>query len=442
MLKKAMFDTDQKFLNNLAGIITSPIVTTTVADDKEDAQKKVTDAAKAYWMLGWSWEEIEAILLDTGDYEEKQVEKAVEETKQYAQDTLKDGPFSSLKYGQKVKLTNGNLAQLVAKSKDDFVVSQDGDNILVHANFLDIQASKLLAKSYELRNQAEAILKKAQTKEYDIPEPTKSDKPEVSPEVSESYKTLRHEKQAPAGWSDIAPEIGETQPVKVLTGKIINNLDGLKSMKDEVQAKIKEIKDSIKPLADNIKELEKEEQDELKHLFLVVGEMEEGLDGMDKVIFRDYQGKIVGFRRKIVEDFIPPNVQDELEALKKILSENHPKIAKSVFDALQKYTDSATIVERTVENTFAKFPYRQKPKKGQKTAQLFEKFTNLLAKLWDKVKTITNRLFETVFPKAEETTSAIQNTMDAIDAASVDSAVKEATKKPSKSQQRRLSLIK
>jgi len=363
---------------------------------KEEVAEKAFQTAQAYWMMGWAWDEIEAVLIDQ-EFEESVVQTAIKRTQEYATDTLA-GPFKNVLPGQFIKTTAGQTARFVRAHQDVALVSAGEDTYQVPLSLIDLPATNELRRAFAYRQAAQETLHLAE--EYKIPEGDIS-VPEVTPAIEETYKRVDREKGAPAGWAEVAPEAGEVESVNRLTSKIINNLDGLKAMQEELRQQMAAIKEQLKPIMDQMRELSAEEQSELRNLFLAIGSMGQEMDAIEQYVFGDYEGQIAGFKRAIVEQQISPDAVQELEALKQILVTNHPRIAQGVMQALQQFKDSNTIIERQVEHTFAKFPYRLKPRKGFS-------FTKWLSGIWDKIKVTTKKLYDKVFPAAETATDALR----------------------------------
>jgi hypothetical protein len=127
-----------------------PVIERTAGDPTEDANQ----SAATYWMLGWSWDEIEAILDDMG-FPSELAEKALDHAKNYAEKTLTGGPFQSLVSGQGVKLANGDIGvvQNIFADHIDLYAGEDGV-LSVAAEHIDFPASLQLREAYLLRKQA------------------------------------------------------------------------------------------------------------------------------------------------------------------------------------------------------------------------------------------------------------------------------------------------
>lgn len=120
------------------------------ADTKEEAKQ----SAIMYWMMGWTWDEIETVLEDS-EYSDSIISSAVKAAKEYAKKILNEGPFAIFEDGQGVKLANGSLGTLVAKKANYIEVNlKDHGLVKVSENQIDLVATKQLTEAFNLRKQA------------------------------------------------------------------------------------------------------------------------------------------------------------------------------------------------------------------------------------------------------------------------------------------------
>jgi len=125
-----------------------------------DLKDEATQSAQAYWMMGWSWDEIESVLEDS-DYPTSVITHAITKTKAYADKVLNEGPFAVLKAGQYVCLANGVSGKLVAKEAGYIVVDvPDVGETRVTAEQVDSAATGKLREAFTLRARADRILNK------------------------------------------------------------------------------------------------------------------------------------------------------------------------------------------------------------------------------------------------------------------------------------------
>lgn len=373
-------------------------------DDKKLVLSKVFELAKSFWQSGYSPDQIVS-MLQKHHFEDSVISAAMNQVKSYATEVLSTGPFHGfVNVGQKIRLKTGTYVVANRIVDNELIASAGEDTYKVTMDDIDTNATKLLHQAHLIRLKAMQIL--GGPKEYKLPEPIAGPEMEVSPEPEESYKKVWRETGAPPGWGDIAPEIGDTDPVSPLLAKIINNLVGLEEMTKELNSKIKTTKNTyLDPLYEELKGLKAEEQLELKNLFMAVEQMNEGLDAIDKTVFRDYENQIVGFQKKLIEEAMPPDMEAELNALKQILQENHERIAGQVFKALEEYMQANTTITKRIENIFAKFKYRKNPLK--KDSQLLTKLTSWIKGVWEHVQQATSDLYGSL-DVVDESVDAIQ----------------------------------
>jgi hypothetical protein len=134
-----------------------------IAQEAVDLKDEATQSAQSYWMMGWTWDEIESVLEDS-EYPKNVITHAIKKTKEYAKKILTEGPFSVLKMGQDVKLVGGEIGRLAEKFADHIMVSIDGiGNVKVSADALDLVATEKLREAYSLRIKAANMLYKLST---------------------------------------------------------------------------------------------------------------------------------------------------------------------------------------------------------------------------------------------------------------------------------------
>lgn len=134
-------------------------------NDKSSLEDDAVEHAKAYWMLGFSWDEIETVLEDL-EFTPDVSKSAVKRAQNYAEETTKDGPFSVFISGQLIKLQNGLVGKLLNKfsNKIQLKMFDDSDELFATAAQIDMEASLKLKEAYVLRATANEILKSE--KEY------------------------------------------------------------------------------------------------------------------------------------------------------------------------------------------------------------------------------------------------------------------------------------
>ena len=134
-----------------------------IAQETISLKDEATQSAQAYWMMGWTWDEIESVLEDS-EYPSNVITHAIKETKEYAAKILNEGPFAVLKMGQEVKLINGSIGVLVEKYPEHVTIDLKGiGNVNIAEDQLDIVATEQLRDAHFLRMKAVNMLYKLST---------------------------------------------------------------------------------------------------------------------------------------------------------------------------------------------------------------------------------------------------------------------------------------
>jgi len=134
-----------------------------IAQEATDLKDEATQSAQSYWLMGWTWDEIESVLEDS-EYPANVVTYAMKETKEYAKKILSEGPFAVLSVGQEIKLTNGSIGLLVEKRPDYIMVDLPEIGIAhIATGQLDIVATEHLREAHALRVRAATMLYKLST---------------------------------------------------------------------------------------------------------------------------------------------------------------------------------------------------------------------------------------------------------------------------------------
>lgn len=124
------------------------------ADDRASIKEEAKQSAIMYWIMGWTWEEIECILEDS-EYPDKVISYAMDQAKAYAKEVLNKGPFAMFDDQQRMKLRNGAWGKLAAKYQDHVDLMVGDSKIKVAAELIDVDASAQLKKAHQLRKQAQ-----------------------------------------------------------------------------------------------------------------------------------------------------------------------------------------------------------------------------------------------------------------------------------------------
>jgi hypothetical protein len=151
----------KNLLNSLGALVSKKIKV--IAQDKKDHISLEDDAvehAKAYRMLGWSWDQIDTILEDM-EFEPEIVKCSIKSAQRYFEDTQKDGAFSMFVLGQLIKLTNGYVGKVLDKypTKLQIKLFDSNEEILVSEAQIDLDASLKLKEAFVLRTTANELLR-------------------------------------------------------------------------------------------------------------------------------------------------------------------------------------------------------------------------------------------------------------------------------------------
>lgn len=134
-----------------------------IAQEAVDLKDEAKQSAQSYWLMGWTWDEIESVLEDS-EYPKNVINYAIKEAKEYARKVLNEGPFSVLKTGQSVKLKNGSIGILLEKYAKHIIVDiNDVGKTDITADQLDLAATEKLREAYSLRVKATNMLYKLST---------------------------------------------------------------------------------------------------------------------------------------------------------------------------------------------------------------------------------------------------------------------------------------
>lgn len=157
-------------LKSLGELIDNKIETVAAEQkDKLSLEDDAVEHAKAYWMLAFSWDEIETVLEDLG-FSSDISKDAVKRAQIYAEETTKDGPFSMFMTGQLIKLKNGLVGKLLNKfaKKLQLKMFNDFGEVLVTAAQIDMDASLKLKEAFILRATANEVLSSIKENSFEL----------------------------------------------------------------------------------------------------------------------------------------------------------------------------------------------------------------------------------------------------------------------------------
>lgn len=432
--------------------------------------------AKSYWMLGWAWDEIEAILTDM-KFSDGDVSAAIKEAQEYAYDALSNGPFALFKEGQLIKLTNGSTGVFLTANKSEAVICIDNENVRVSEKHIDKAGSAKLLEAYGLRKAASDLLKtvaqfqhgeiveppeeveettplfteidkqkapakrprgrprknpappalEPTTKELALPGPPKS-RMDVVPSPEETlnvYTQLPGVKpKAPGGWGELVPKMSDTEDVSVLATEALDQIDALLIEKKKVKEENDALNSMAKEIKDKLKGLQVQEVELAKKIFAIISTQTRDLNNLDKTVFYKYKNKLVGLQQTITSQEVPVGVMDELTAVKEFLQLNHPLIADQTEAALDTWKKQNMTIKEQIQKILAYWG----PVREEKSAQLVTKVKNWFAETWNSIKSISSELYDSLFPTVDEGIALIDALEMGIDAESGRLAIAKAMK--------------
>lgn len=406
-----MLIADSDFVKCLADSAKQPGVRVIIAEDStSDLKDEARQTAVAYWMAGYNWNEIEAVLEDS-EYADHIVSYAVNKAKEYAKEMLKDGPFSIFDDGQKVKLSNGAFGILTDKREDYVSVKTATDGVLqVVETQIDKEASLLLRKAYKLRKEAEKIM--------------------VAQEdpATKEFKTYIKEK-APSGYGEQTPFFQQTPSVEtVLPETITRELARLEAMEARVADLARE-KEEYQKLAkdihEEIKTVDDEKADIAQRLFGEISEELEILEDIGFSVFMRTKDKFLLLDRVLTQRSIPPDALKKLDAVTTFLKNKYPEIISEVDSLLDAFEQENTVIKSHVREMLALYPPSHKKLKS--TAQL-SKVKDWIVQRWLSVKSWIENWQTKLKPELDSGLNAIDDFANSVTSSAIASRVLEKSK--------------
>ena len=417
-----VLDTDKKLLRILASEIAEkkkPI--RLVAQEQNTALDEATESAKAYWMMGWTWEEIDSILEDSG-FPANAIASAIKKAQEYAYECLKDGPFNTLKEGQLIKLNNGMVGKLLNKYAEHISISEGNDKLEVSASNVDFETSTKLQKAYILRENAKKLMKEAQGDKIIVPgETSMGDYPKElknEPVIRETKPQTRvtPEMQVPKQVKKYLPEKFLDVPEATVTiqeyadtlGTLREMLNELEEEKAKMYAIYKE--QFLGPEA----ELKKETQEIGQKLAAIMESQRQAANVLETVFINRTQELLVGFVSEIQKEkkYDTPGFVDQYNALVEFLEQKFPEVAKEALAMIEGWQEdnSVTYRELTTNVFVAKPPIKMVERKHAQG--MWSKMTKWVSDLWNSVKQTTNNFYSKTVPEIEEINSALEDFLD------------------------------
>jgi hypothetical protein len=399
MAEKTRYNFDS-LLKSLSKVANSEPITVEADSEKKDLQDKATELAKSYWMIGWTWDEIDVTLQDMG-YEEAVVGKAVNATQEHSYNMLKDGPFSTYKEGQLVKLTGSKeVTRLVARNTDSLVVEfndQSHSRVKVYAEHIDASATAKLTKAFELRQEANALTLTADPKDI-IPKET------AAPEKFDFKMTP--EMRAPKNWDKQLPEKFQDVPeAKEPVGGMVKAILSIRQKKQEAEKELTAAKELVKENQEIVKKIQREESETAKNLAGIIGVQADANELLEKVVFQRFQDLLIGFNRLVEVDKIPPNLVDKYAKLVDLLKDRVPELSSEILEAIDSWEDANSQLKETLvtELGIAKAP------KKILSQNVWSKVKKIFSSLWQSVKDSTHTLKTHTLPEIEKISDELES---------------------------------
>lgn len=407
-----VFHPDKKLIRILASEIEEkkkPI--RIIAQEQNTALDEATESAKAYWMMGWTWEEIETILEDSG-FSPKAIDSAIKNAQKYAYECLKDGPFKTLKEGQLVKLKNGFVGKLINKYAEHISVKGKEDKIEVASDKIDFETSAKLQKAHALRESAKKIMKEAQEK-LDVPGeyPTELKK---EPDIRElaPTTTVTPTMQAPPKTKEYLPEKWLDVPEATVTIKeYADTLATLREMLNELEEEKEKTYAVYKEkFLDPKREVEKEMKGIGQKLAAVMETQRQAMGVLETVFINRTGELLVGFISELsAEKPLAAGFVDQYNALIAYLEQKFPEVAKDALNMVEQWRkdNDSTYRELTTKVFVSKPPIKMVE---HKQAQgWWSKMKDWVSNLWDSVKQTVNNFYSTTVPEIEEMNAALED---------------------------------
>jgi hypothetical protein len=414
------------FVKRLAAEMEQPKVTT-ITEDKESltSEQLALDHAKAYWMLGWAWEEIDAILSDM-EFPKSIIDEAIKEAQQYAHEQLKNGPFTSLKNGQKVCLKNGEDYQLVQVTNKFATVEGASGKIKVTHDQIDFAKSALLLKAYNLRISAEKMFIEAdETTALDIA-PEKAMEPIQEKEFKDRTTT---QMQTPREWVPFLDKnINNIKELEKPAQDAVQYLKALHEEKNKIDAELdaakKAFKDQIKKRESESVSLKKEQIETAKSISSILGAEENASGILESVVFRKFEDVLVGFVQYIKQEPMMPIPTDEFQKLISLVQTRAPEVFSDIMIELDKWREANTLIKEKLMSEVALI--NQEKVKRKMSQSVWSDLKGFFSNIWTSIRDSLSKVTSTIVPKTESMTKDLEQFMMSNDVETVKEAVKKA----------------
>lgn len=385
--------------------------------DKEPSSAiDALEHAKAYWMMGWTWEEIASILEDM-EFSPKTISNAVKKAQEYAEQVLEDGPFNIFREGQLVLLKNGSIGKITARYPDYLVLALGGEEVKIGSDKVALEETGKLVEAHSLRTSAHKLYREAQggedtyitERDKTMKVPKSPGGMEVRPEKEDKFETKLTER-APSGFGPITPKMSDVDEVTDLAAAALQDLDTLMEEYKSAEEENKTLNQMAKEIRGQMKGLEKSQTEVAQNIFAIIATQERALDDLDVTVFNKYRNKIIALQRKVEAKEIPVGPVDELNAVIEFLELNHPDIMADLLETLDHWKKQNTGIREVIKSTLAYYT-PEKKKMGQSMTGL----VNWVKNTWNNAKDFLENITSNILPNVEEGIAkmeALESTLD------------------------------
>ena len=391
-------------------------------ETKEELKDSAIEHAKTYWMLGWTWDEIGALLEDM-EFPEASVKAALKEAQLYAVETLKNGPYGRYKFGQLVKMKDKSFAKVVGQNQDGLVLAdlESGETYLATDDMVFEKRSGKLTEAFLLRSAAAKIRKVGADKDVELYDEDFT--PNKVEEKTDFLMTPTLQKPKKDKWPHGTPEqFFDVEEASTELGEWVGLLDSLHSDSRDIQGKIKELRakqtEEMSSLTEEFSTA-KEAISESKDMIIGILSAEENvLEQMEEPVFKRFGDLLVGLHKN-VETF-----QSELgevdkfnllmESIETVLPKTKAEKVLTYFDNMKKLNTLTTEILET-KGVLYKGPKKTKGSKQQKVAGMWDKIKSWFQTAWGVVDKQSNEIIDDVIPAFEEASNLIEEFLSGVE---------------------------
>jgi preprotein translocase subunit YajC len=391
-----------------------------IAEEKNSSVDDAIDHAKAYWMMGWNWYEIGAILEDM-EFTDDVIKKAIKKTKEYAKETLKNGPFSTMKEGQLIRLKNGMVGSVKDVYEKFVNILLDNEEVVkVQSDQIDFRSVKSLKEAFRFRESAKRLYKEAQTDALVPIGPSELQQPRQEEQFElRTTPTLK----TPKEFGEFLPEkFVDVEKANTIVEAHINTILGLEEELKEAKEELLIARSLATEQNDRVKQILQKKSESGKLLASVLGVESDASDKLETVLFKRFKDLLVGYRQVIAQSVIPPGLVDEHNKLLELIQEKAPEVIEDITQALDVWKEASTGIVETLKTEVSV----SKPPKKMLSQDWVSKFTDWLSNAWKSVKGWASSLYTKTFPKIEEMNTALESFLMKVNAENTTAKLKNA----------------